>query len=107
MELNGVTVAVIGIGASGSAAARLAAEQGGDVYVSDSRTDEAATAHGALLGDAGISVELGRHDIERIAGADIVEFNPKRDPQEITAMVAVKILKEVAARMIELPIELT
>jgi agmatinase len=42
-----------------------------------------------------------------IAGADIVEFNPKRDPQEITAMVAVKILKEVAARMIELPIELT
>ena len=40
-----------------------------------------------------------------IAGADIVEFNPKRDPQEITAMVAVKILKEVAARMIELPID--
>lgn len=42
-----------------------------------------------------------------IAGADIVEFNPKRDPHEITAMVAVKILKEVAARMIELPLELT
>jgi agmatinase len=40
-----------------------------------------------------------------IAGADIVEFNPKRDPQEITAMVAVKILKEVAARMLELPLE--
>jgi arginase family enzyme len=38
-----------------------------------------------------------------IAGADIVEFNPKRDPAEITAMVAVKILKEVAARMLELP----
>jgi arginase len=42
-----------------------------------------------------------------IAGADIVEFNPKRDLQEITAMVAGKILKEVASRMIELPIELT
>jgi len=41
-----------------------------------------------------------------IAGADIVEFNPKRDPQEITAMVAAKILKEVAARMIELPLEM-
>jgi arginase len=40
-----------------------------------------------------------------IAGADIVEFNPKRDPQEITAMVAVKILKEVAGRMLELPID--
>jgi agmatinase len=42
-----------------------------------------------------------------IAGADIVEFNPKRDPQEITAMVAVKILKEVAARMVELPVDRT
>jgi arginase len=42
-----------------------------------------------------------------IAGADIVEFNPKRDPYEITAMVAVKILKEVAARMLELPLKRT
>ena len=30
-----------------------------------------------------------------------VEFNPKRDPTEITAMVAVKLLKEMAARMVE------
>lgn len=36
-----------------------------------------------------------------IVGADIVEFNPKRDPTEITAMVAVKLLKEMAARMVE------
>ena len=36
-----------------------------------------------------------------IVGADIVEYNPRRDPAEITAMVAVKLLKEVAARMIE------
>ena len=41
-----------------------------------------------------------------VAGADIVEFNPIRDPQEITAMVAAKILKEVAARMIEMPVEM-
>ena len=39
-----------------------------------------------------------------IVGADIVEFNPKRDSSEITAMAAVKILKEVASRMLELPI---
>ena len=39
-----------------------------------------------------------------IVGADIVEFNPKRDSSEITAMVAVKILKEVASRMLELPL---
>jgi arginase len=39
-----------------------------------------------------------------IVGADIVELNPKRDPSEITAMAAVKILKEVSARLLELPI---
>ncbi len=36
-----------------------------------------------------------------IAGADIVELNPARDPSEMTATVAFKILKEVAARMLE------
>jgi agmatinase len=40
-----------------------------------------------------------------IVGADIVELNPKRDSSEITAMVAVKILKEVASRMLELPLK--
>ncbi len=38
-----------------------------------------------------------------IVGADIVEYNPKRDLSDMTAMVAVKILKEVAARMLEIP----
>ena len=36
-----------------------------------------------------------------IVGADIVEFNPRRDPVGITAMVAAKLLKEIAGRMIE------
>ncbi len=36
-----------------------------------------------------------------ILGADIVEFNSKRDPSGITAMVCAKILKEIAARMLE------
>jgi arginase len=37
-----------------------------------------------------------------IVGADIVEFNPRRDPLAITAMVAAKFLKEIAGRMVEL-----
>ena len=37
-----------------------------------------------------------------IVGADIVEYNPKRDLSDVTAMVAVKIIKEVAARMLEI-----
>ena len=36
-----------------------------------------------------------------IVGADIVEFNPKRDSSGITAMATAKILKEIVARMIE------
>ena len=34
-----------------------------------------------------------------IVGADIVEFNPVRDPLGITAMVCAKLLKEIAAKM--------
>jgi arginase len=34
-------------------------------------------------------------------GADIVEFNPERDPLGVTAMVAAKLLKEIAARMLK------
>ena len=37
-----------------------------------------------------------------IVGADIVEFNPRRDPVGITAMAAAKFLKEIAGRMLEL-----
>ena len=36
----------------------------------------------------------------RIAGADIVEFNPAQDSTQITAMVAAKILKEILGKMI-------
>ncbi|HEY7545492.1 MAG TPA: arginase family protein, partial [Blastocatellia bacterium] len=36
-----------------------------------------------------------------VVGADIVEFNPARDPSGITAMVCAKLLKEIAARILE------
>ncbi|MCP4656070.1 MAG: agmatinase [bacterium] len=36
-----------------------------------------------------------------IVGADIVELNPQRDPLGTTAMVAAKLLKEIAAGMLE------
>lgn len=34
-----------------------------------------------------------------IAGADIVEFNPRQDPVGLTAMVAAKIVKEIVGRI--------
>ena len=38
-----------------------------------------------------------------VIGADIVEFNPLRDPSGMTAMVAAKLLKELAAKMMTKP----
>jgi arginase len=35
-----------------------------------------------------------------LVGADLVEYNPVRDPSGVTAMVAAKLLKEIAARML-------
>jgi arginase len=37
----------------------------------------------------------------QLVGADIVEYNPERDPQGITGMVAGKLLKEIIGRMME------
>jgi arginase family enzyme len=35
----------------------------------------------------------------RIVGADIVELNPRRDMNDITAIVAAKLVREIAAQM--------
>jgi arginase len=37
----------------------------------------------------------------KIAGADIVEFNPAQDSTQITATVAAKLLKEILGKMIQ------
>jgi arginase len=42
------------------------------------------------------------HSIDvQIVGADIVEFNPTRDLNDMTAMVAIKLYKELCGKMIE------
>ena len=74
--LEGETVAVVGLAASGRAAARLALEKGGEVHVSDLRTDTATHASGAELRALGAEVDLGEHPIDRIAGADTVVVSP-------------------------------
>jgi len=79
-DLSKKNVAVIGLGASGVAAARLVVAKGGDVYVSDSRTDDAVAARGADLGGSGVTIELGGHDIERLVAADLVVASPGIPP---------------------------
>ncbi len=78
--LAGAKVAVIGLGASGVAAARLVLERGGEVYVSDVRTDARASARGAELRSLGAGVDVGGHDVERVAQADLVVVSPGVPP---------------------------
>lgn len=37
----------------------------------------------------------------RLVGADVVEYNPTRDPSGVTAYVAAKLVKELASRMLD------
>jgi len=74
------TVAILGIGASGAAAARLALHHGANVHVSDLRTDASSSARAAELRALGADVELGTHDAARIAGADTVVVSPGIPP---------------------------
>jgi arginase len=37
----------------------------------------------------------------RLVGADVVEYNPQRDPSGVTAYVAAKLVKELASRMLD------
>ncbi len=85
------TVAILGLGASGIAAARLVLHQGADCYVSDLQTDAQTRARGADVGALGADVELGSHDVARIAGADVVVVSPGIPPHA-------PVLRELRAR---------
>jgi len=78
--LEGTEISILGLGASGVAAARLALAKGGAVYVSDRRTEPAIAARGAQLGELGAGVELGEHDLERIAASATVVVSPGIPP---------------------------
>jgi arginase family enzyme len=53
----------------------------------------------------GLSVRQALDVIQRlpgpIVGADVVEYNPRNDVGGVTARVAAKLVKELAARMVE------
>ena len=73
-------VAVIGVGASGAAAARLALTKGAKVHVTDASASPAVAARGDVLRRLGADVLLGEHDPDRIATADTVVASPGIPP---------------------------
>ncbi len=74
--LEGKSISILGLGASGEAAARLALTNGGEIYVSDSNTEPTAAARADELRAMGARVQLGAHDLERLARADTVVVSP-------------------------------
>jgi UDP-N-acetylmuramoylalanine--D-glutamate ligase len=73
----GLRVAVLGLGRSGCAAARLALARGAAaVHASDTADAEPQRAAAAELRELGAEVELGRHDPAVLAGADLVVLSP-------------------------------
>jgi UDP-N-acetylmuramoylalanine--D-glutamate ligase len=86
-----VSVSIIGLGASGFAAARLALKQGEQVHVSDLRTDDPARTHARELVELGAHVDLGHHDVARIASAGTIVVSPGIPPDA-------PVLRELRAR---------
>jgi len=79
-DLEGVRVSVLGLGASGEGAARLALHNRGEVYVSDLRPESAVADSGIELRELGAHVDLGEHDLARIIESDIVVVSPGIPP---------------------------
>ncbi|MGI9043625.1 MAG: UDP-N-acetylmuramoyl-L-alanine--D-glutamate ligase [Gemmatimonadaceae bacterium] len=73
-------VAILGLGRSGSAAAKLLLADGMHVYVSDSSSTIGVNDIARQLGDLGASVEVGGHDLGRIRRASLVVVSPGIPP---------------------------
>jgi len=73
-------VAVVGLAKSGKAASRLLAREGLRVYASDSGTNAAVEKVAAELREAGVSVDVGNHDLERIQAATALVVSPGVPP---------------------------
>jgi UDP-N-acetylmuramoylalanine--D-glutamate ligase len=85
---GGREVAVLGLGASGVAATRLLRGRGIPVYASDSGVGSALATVALALEAAGAKVELGGHDLDRIARAGAVVPSPGVPPEARALQVA-------------------
>jgi UDP-N-acetylmuramoylalanine--D-glutamate ligase len=81
LALRDGEVAVLGLGASGRAAARLLRQIGFAVYASEQLASDALQVHAAALRALGITVDLGAHDLARIARARFAVVSPGMPPE--------------------------
>ncbi|MGH7438489.1 MAG: UDP-N-acetylmuramoyl-L-alanine--D-glutamate ligase, partial [Polyangiaceae bacterium] len=79
-ELSGKRVVVVGLGASGVAAARLCLRRGARVIANDSKPREALSGEARALESAGAEVVAGGHAGARLSEADLVVVSPGVPP---------------------------
>ena len=72
--------AVIGLARSGIAAARLLRAAGCSVYASDASRAESVRGAAALLEREGVSVDVGVHNVQRIAHCSVLVVSPGIPP---------------------------
>jgi UDP-N-acetylmuramoylalanine--D-glutamate ligase len=77
--LNG-EIAVVGLARSGRSVATLLARTGADVYASDADTSKALETTAKALRAEHVDVQLGKHDLDRIARASLVVASPGVPP---------------------------
>ena len=92
-------VAVIGLGKSGAAAASLLRARGYRVYVSDAGSSQSVQDRASPLERQGASVDVGSHDLERIARATLVVVSPGIEPDAAPVAAArdagIEIISEI------------
>ena len=81
LRRDGKETAIIGLGKSGVAAGLLLRDHGVPVYASEIRDSATTQGWGATLRAAGAAVELGGHDLARIARAGTVVVAPGVPPE--------------------------
>src|SRR5205085_3802336 len=83
-------IAVIGLARSGRAVATLLARTGNSVYASDATRSPALDKTARELEGEGVAVDLGSHDVERVARASLVVVSPGVPPDSPVIQAAIK-----------------
>ena len=78
----------MGLGRSGKGAARLLGAAGASVYASDLGTGDALEVTAHELRDAGIEVDLGRHDLDKLARCETIVVSPGIPPDATVLQAA-------------------
>ena len=74
-------IAVVGLGRSGRSVAELLARDGHRVYASDAGASAAVQGAAEVLAARGVDVQLGGHDLGRVARAALVVASPGVPPE--------------------------